>query len=313
MPFPVPEIDASKVVRYSIADRPSKVSTDSFAKPLSKGGSFSDFLDALPEVLQAGQLRRLIANLKESRREGRPIYWMMGGHVIKVGLGPLLRQLIDEGWVQGIFMNSAASIHDSEISRFGQTSEDVTVAIRDGSFGMAEETSVGYLKALGEGLEDGLGWGESLARWTATANHPHASMSLMAQCWEKEIPITVHGALGTDIIWQHPELKGEALGLGGERDFKKVAHLLGDLEGGAVLNWGSAVILPEVFLKAFTLARNLGARMERFSSANFDMLQHYRPRVNVLERPTSEGGQKFAITGHHEIMMPLLARALIED
>jgi hypothetical protein len=309
--YPKPEIDMSGVVRYSIHARPSKVSSEAFAKNLKKSSSFIDFLDALPDVLQAAQLKKLISNLRCAKENGRPIFWMMGGHVIKVGLGPLLAQLAREGWVQGVFMNSAASIHDSEIARFGQTSEDVTVAIRDGSFGMAQETSVEYLAALKNGVQDGLGWGEALARWLASDEHPYANKSLLAELWKLDIPVTIHGALGTDIIWQHPELEGAILGLAGERDFKKVAYALKDIEGGAILNWGSAVILPEVFLKAFTLARNLGACMEKFSSANFDMIQHYRPRVNVLERPTSGGGEKFALTGHHEIMMPLLAQALL--
>jgi len=308
---PKEELDLGGVKRYSVKDRPSKVKSEQFARPLEAKADFSTFWESLPDILQVSRLKALVSNLKKARQKGSPIYWMMGGHVIKVGLGPLLAQLIGEGWVQGIFMNSAASIHDSEIARFGATSEDVDVAIRDGSFGMAEETSVDYLRYLKKGVEAGFGWGESLAMWLGEGEHPYRDKSLLAHCYDHDLLVTVHGALGTDIIWQHPELDGACLGLAGERDFKKMAFALQGLEGGAVLNWGSAVIMPEVFLKAFTTARNLGAKMEIFTTANFDMIQHYRPRVNVLDRPTQGGGDKFALTGHHEIMMPLLAQALI--
>jgi hypothetical protein len=311
MMTPKKELDFNGVKRYSVKQRPSKVNGEHFARPLSSKGDFHDFWEALPDILQVSKLKSLVRNLRESRDRGAPIYWMMGGHVIKVGLGPLIKQLIDEGWVQGLFMNSAASIHDSEIARFGATSEDVSIAIRDGSFGMAEETSVEYLHELKVGVDSGLGWGESVATWLGREEHPYREKSLLAHCFDRDLLVTIHGALGTDIIWQHPEMDGACLGLGGERDFKKMAYALQDLEGGAVLNWGSAVIMPEVFLKAFTVARNLGAKMEIFSTANFDMIQHYRPRVNVLERPTQGGGASFAMTGHHEIMMPLVAQALI--
>lgn len=308
---PKPELDFSGVKRYSVKERPSKVRGDQFSKCLESDATFSSFWNALPDILQVTKLKKLVANLKACRERGAPIYWMMGGHVIKVGLGPLMAQLIKEGWVQGIFMNSAASIHDSEIARFGATSEDVAVAIKDGSFGMAEETSVEYLENLKKGADSGLGWGESMATWLGGQEQPYRDKSLLAHCYDEDLLVTVHGALGTDIIWQHPEMDGASLGLVGERDFKKMAYALQDLEGGAVLNWGSAVIMPEVFLKAFTVARNLGAKMEVFTTANFDMIQHYRPRVNVLERPTQSGGESFALTGHHELMMPLLAQALI--
>lgn len=307
------EASFDRVKRYSIKERPSKVSTGFFAKVPKKGILFSEFLDNLPEILQVSNLKKLVKNLKASKEKGSPIFWMMGGHVIKVGLAPVLIELIQQGWVQGVFMNSAASIHDSEIARFGQTSEDVTEAIRDGSFGMAEETSVEYLEALKNGVCDDLGWGESIAKWLAMSKMPYEDYSLLASCWNHKIPVTVHGALGTDIIWQHPELDGETIGKAGHRDFKKIVHQLKSLEGGVLLNWGSAVILPEVFLKAFTLVRNLGIDVKKFTTANFDQIQHYRPRVNILERPTSEGGEKFAITGHHEFMMPILAQMLLEE
>lgn len=308
--YPFAEADLGKVKRYSIGDRFSKVSLDGFAKKTREDASFKDFWSGLPDILQASALKELVVHLKKAKEQKKPIYWMMGGHVIKVGLSPILQSLVEQGFVQGVFMNSAASIHDSEIARFGATSEDVAEAIKDGSFGMAKETSVEYIQALSAGHKDGLGWGESLAGWLATAGHPHQSMSLLACLHDHGIPVTIHGALGTDIIWQHPEMNGAVLGELGHRDFKKLIELLKSLDGGAVLNWGSAVIMPEVFLKAFTVARNLGAPLKKFVSANFDQIQHYRPRVNILERPTSEGGKQFAITGHHELMMPLLAWAL---
>lgn len=310
--FPRPEANLSDVSRYSIRDRFSKVNTGTFAEVPVKNRSFLDFFDALPNILNTKQFKRFTDNLIEAKRSGDPLFWSMGGHVIKVGLAPVLIELIKKGWVQGLVMNSAASIHDSEIARFGNTSEDVNEAIRDGSFGMARETSVEYIKALKDGYSKDLGWGESMALWLSSINTKTSEYSVLKACWDYKIPVTVHGALGTDIIWQHPELNGEIIGKLGERDFKKLIELLKNLEGGAFINFGSAVILPEVFLKAFTCARNLGAKIEKFTSANFDQIQHYRPRVNILDRPTSSGGSKFAFTGHHEFLMPLLAQVLIE-
>lgn len=307
-----PEADLSKVKRYSVKDRFSKVSTDAFAKPIKADGKLSSFFDALPDVLLAGQFKRLVQNMKKSKADGKPMLWMMGGHVIKVGMGPLIIQMMKEGWIQGLVMNSAASIHDSEIARFGQTSEDVAEAIKDGSFGMAIETSKEYIEALNSGSKAGLGWGESMGKWLNDDALPYNELSVIAEADKLGVPVNVFGALGTDIIWQHPELNGADLGEAGARDFRKLIEFLKYIEGGAVLNWGSAVIIPEVFLKAFTTARNLGAKIEKFSSANFDMIQHYRPRMNILDRPTSLGGEKFAITGHHELMMPMLCAALLE-
>jgi hypothetical protein len=309
---PLEEADLTLVKRFSIGNRLSKVNTDAFAKPPQKGQSFKGFYDSLPGILNTKNFDNLILKLVEAKEKGSPIIWSMGGHVVKVGLGPIIRYLIDEGWVQAIVMNSAASIHDSEVARFGETSEDVAQAIKDGSFGMAEETSVEYLDALNSGITEGYGWGESISKWLADEKHPTGNYSILNKCWEKDIPVTIHGALGTDIIWQHPECDGQKLGLGGERDFKKLIKILSNLEGGVYLNWGSAVILPEVFLKAFTCARNLGSDLKVFSTANFDQIQHYRPRVNILDRPTSEGGSKFSFTGHHEFLFPLLAQSLID-
>jgi hypothetical protein len=311
--FPIAEADLNKVKRYSIDSRHSIVNTDAFAKVPKKGQSFQSFYEGLPGILNTKKFKELVENLTQAKKLGKPIIWSMGGHVVKVGLGPIIRHLIDEGWVNAIVMNSAASIHDSEVARFGETSEDVASAIKDGSFGMAKETSADYLNALNNGISDGYGWGESIARWLSESEFPTSEYSILSKCWEKEIPVTVHGALGTDIIWQHPECDGQKIGLAGERDFKKLIHLLKEIEGGAFLNWGSAVILPEVFLKAFTCARNLGADLKVFSTANFDQIQHYRPRVNILDRPTSEGGYKFAFTGHHEFTFPFLAQSLIEQ
>ena len=311
MKYPTPEADLSSVKRYSIKDRPSKVSSSSFATTPDNSCCVGSFLDRLPDILAAASLKKLVAHLHRAKEQGSPIYWLMGGHVIKVGLAPVLIELAEKGYVQGVMMNSAASIHDSEIARFGQTSEDVATAIRDGSFGMAEETSVEYLQALKSGIKRGLGWGESIAEWLNSEDIANPSLSLLANCHRMQIPVVIHGALGTDIIWQHPELDGEVIGKGGERDFRKTVTLLQALEGGVVLNWGSAVILPEVFLKSFTLARNLGAELKKVTCANFDMIQHYRPHHNILKRPTEPDGEQFAITGHHEIMMPLLAHILL--
>ena len=310
--FPTECADLEKVQRYAIKKRFSKVDTTAFARIPVKGQSFQSFFDGLPNILNTKKFSEFIQKMALARENGKPIIWSMGGHVIKVGLGPVLRNLIDHGWVDVVVMNSAASIHDSEIARFGETSEDVAEAIRDGSFGMAKETSVDYLNALNNGVSDGYGWGESLARWIFEQKFETSEYSVLAKCWESKVPITVHGALGTDIIWQHPECDGQSVGIAGERDFKKLIHILKSLEGGVFLNWGSAVILPEVFLKAFTCARNLGADLKVFSTANFDQIQHYRPRVNILDRPTSEGGSKFSFTGHHEFLMPMLAQCLVD-
>jgi hypothetical protein len=310
--FPTECADLKKVRRYKVEKRFSKVNTNAFAKAPIKDQSFKSFYKGLPGILNTQKFNGFVEKMALAKKNGRPIIWSMGGHVIKVGLGPVLRSLIEEGWVDGIVMNSAASIHDSEIARFGETSEDVSEAIRDGSFGMAEETSVDYLKALSDGVLNGYGWGESLAKWLSEETYDSSNYSILSKCWENQIPVTVHGALGTDIIWQHPECEGKVIGLAGERDFKKLIHILKSLEGGVFLNWGSAVILPEVFLKAFTCARNLGADLKVFSTVNFDQIQHYRPRVNILDRPTSEGGSKYSFTGHHEFMMPLLAQCLID-
>ena len=304
-----PKADLSGVRLISIADRNSKVSQAEWARPVEPGGSFDDFIDALPDILMARDLRAFVALVAEAVRLGRPRILMMGAHVIKVGLAPLICDLLERRIVTGVAMNSAAAIHDTESCLFGETSEDVAATITDGSFGMSKETGEfinGVLERAYRSDDPEIGFGEALG--VELLERGSGRPSIMATCVRLGVPITIHAAIGTDIIHQQPSMSGEATGELSFRDFRALCHELSDLGGGgAVMNIGSAVILPEVFLKALTVARNLGAPVFDFATANFDMIQHYRPRVNVVQRPTQDGGRGFTFTGHHEIMIPLAA------
>ncbi len=303
-----PKSDLANVRLIPIAERPSKVSRSDAGKPFEPGEEFASFIDSLPDILAARDLRRLAGNWAEGRRKGKPVILMMGGHVVKVGLAPLVCDLLEKGLLSGVAMNSAAAIHDTEGALFGKTSEDVAAALTDGSFGMAGETGEFVNGALKRGYESDdpeIGFGEALGERLLKEG---GETSILATCVRLNLPVTVHVAVGADIVHQQPSMSGEATGELSFRDFRLLCEELRDLGGGGVvLNFGSAVILPEVFLKALTVARNLGADVFNFTTANFDMIRHYRPRMNVVTRPTQDGGEGFDVAGHHEIMFPLLA------
>jgi hypothetical protein len=303
-----------------IAARGGRVSLEDFALPYEKGGGVGKLLESLPTILAGSALRGVIEAMKRARREGRAIIWGLGGHVIKCGLADVLLDLMRRGWITAFAMNGAASIHDFEIAISGSTSEDVEAALPDGRFGSVEETGREMNLAITEGFRDGLGMGEALGRHLERiADDPNfASHSILLGAYRAAIPVTVHVAVGTDTPHTHPTANGAAIGEATHRDFRLLCSIMLDLDsGGVYVNAGSAVVLPEVFLKAISVVRNLapagGYSLAGFTTVNLDFLQHYRPRVNVVERPHARsGGYGYALTGHHEIMIPLLAAALIE-
>lgn len=303
--------DFSNARRYSVEDRPSKVGVGAFASPVGSD-SLSDFLGSLPDFLAAKQLRTLVSRVQQARRLGKPIIWGFGGHVIKVGLAPVLVDLMDRGFVTALATNGSGVIHDFELALFGKTSEDVEQQLVAGDFGMAEETGKGINQAVIDGFELGLGFGVSVGRFLDRAESVPSGVSVLLEAYRREIPVTVHVAVGTDIIHCHPEASGEAIGATSLRDFQMFTGIVAQLEGGGVyLNLGSAVILPEVFLKAVTAVRNAGTPLRDLVTANLDFLQHYRPTQNVVRRPVAGSGTGISLTGHHEIMIPLLAGLLI--
>jgi len=292
------------------------VSARDFAQPPAGDRSFHAFLRALPDVLVARDFRAVAGAVAAAARRKRGVVIMLGGHVVKTGLAPVLIELMRRGIVTHLAMNGSAAIHDYEVARFGATSEDVAAGLRDGTFGMADETGREMNEAFVAGMRDGLGMGESLGR--ALAAQPslaNAELSLLLAARRLGIPLSVHAALGAEIIHQHPAANGAAIGDTSHRDFRRLAHSLTALDdGGVVLNLGSAVIMPEVFLKALTIARNLGdGKPQNFTSVDLDMQRHYRPRMNVVQRPTLHSGKGYEITGHHEIMVPLLVWAVVDE
>ncbi len=311
--YPLRPFDLSRIHTYPLKERVSKVNVQSFGRPHTKGGSVADFLNGLPKVLGSQDLRNLAHAIVQARGLGKPILWGLGGHVIKTGLSPVFIDLMDRGLVTGIAMNGAGVIHDFEIAIIGSTSEDVEAQLREGAFGMAEETGRDINKAISDGAGDGLGIGESLGRYLNSLKPAFSEFSLLQQAYMRGIPVTVHVTIGADIIHNHPGCSPAALGEGSHRDFRLLASLVAGLNGGGVyLNCGSAVTMPEVFLKCITLVRNSGNELANFTTANLDFFQHYRPRENVLKRPVQKGGTGIPITGHHEILIPLLAAWLVE-
>ncbi|MCC6349736.1 MAG: hypothetical protein IT347_09125 [Candidatus Eisenbacteria bacterium] len=306
------EADLSRLTNTSVADRPTRVSVADFAKPLDPGVART-VLESLPDQLAARALRELVARTAAAHREGRPIVAMIGGHVIKVGVSPCLIALLDRGVVTHLAMNGAAAIHDVEIARIGRTSEDVEANLHAGRFGMVDETGDFMNEAMRAGAALGEGLGECWGRAVEEAGAPHRDVCLLAAAWRRRIPATVHVAIGTDTIHHHPRCDGAALGETTLRDFRIFAATLAEARGAVVFNFGSAVLMPEVFLKALSVARNLGADLAGLTTANFDQIQHYRPRVNVVERPTrgAEGGKGYSLTGHHEILLPLFTAAVL--
>jgi len=291
------------------------VGVSQFARPFQKGGGVQQLVDSFPDILAGQAFRGVLDALKRARAESRAILWGMGGHVIKCGLGDVLLDLMRRGWVTGFVMNGAASIHDFEIAIAGQTSEDVEAVLPDGRFGAAEETGREMNLAIADGSHEALGMGEALGKRLETLAKPEfAPHSVLLGAYQASVPVTVHVAVGTDTPHTHPLADPAAIGETTHRDFRLLCSLVRGLDnGGVYLNLGSAVVLPEVFLKAVSVVRNLGHPLAEFTTVNFDFLQHYRPKVNVVERPHARsGGHGFAITGHHEIMIPLLAAALVE-
>jgi hypothetical protein len=307
------EIDLKKVKTVSILRRKSKMRREQVAGCIGPGASFSDFWKSLPSILASGDLKDLAVRTAGAVRKGKPVLLLAGAHVIKVGLSPVIIRLMERGVLGGVALNGAGAIHDAELSYFGHTSEDVTAALSGGRFGMARETADLLNLTVRDGCRERLGFGEALGRRILSDSPPNAGLSILAQAYRLNVPVTVHAALGTDIVHQHPSADGAAIGEASLRDFRIFAELVSGLHrGGVVLLFGSAVILPEVFLKALTVARNVHGRVDHFTTASFDMIRQYRPRMNVVERPTREGGVGYQFTGHHEILFPLLAAALLE-
>ena len=305
-----PPLDFSKVRTFPVSERSNKVALEAFAKPHEAGASFKTFLDSLPAFLAVQDLRAIAAAIAAAVRSGRPVVLMMGAHSIKVGLNPILVDAMRLGLLSAVAFHGAGAIHDFELCYQGETSEDVQRGLNDGSFGMAEETGRLMNEALQQGARESLGAGRALGQ--ATKGFPNRHLSLLATGADLQIPVTVHIGIGTDIIHQHPSCDGAALGATSYSDFKTFASVCAQLEGGVVLNVGSAVIMPEVFLKALTVARNLGHTVEKFTTATLDMTRHYRPSENVQRRPTALGGRGFYLVGHHEINLPLLFAAVKE-
>ena len=311
MSYPEP-IDLSGLSTYSLFERPSKVSVSDFAKPVSAGMSMRDFLKALPAQLAASDIIALSEAVAEAVKNRRKVMVTMGAHVIKVGLNPILIDLMKRGIISSLSLNGACIIHDTETAMAGKTSEDVGAVLGDGSFGAARETGEFLNRAIREAQETNQGLGKTVGKRLLESEFPYNSLSLLAQAARFDVPVTVHVAVGTDIIHIHPSVSGEATGAASHTDFRIFASLVKELQDGVLLNIGSAVIMPEVFLKALTLVRNLGYEVNRFTTANFDFIRQYRPLTNVVNRPTSGGGRGYNITGHHELMIPLLAAAVLE-
>ena len=314
--YPFEPMDFAGLHTVSLKSRGGKVKVADFARPYTPGASL---IDTLPHILAADDFRAVAAALLEARAKGRQIIWGIGGHVIKCGLAPILTDLMRRGFATAFAMNGAASIHDFEIALAGHTSEDVDAVLPDGSFGSAEETGREMNRAICSGTADGLGLGEALGRALETLAEPQtAPYSLLLNAYRAGIPVTVHVAIGTDTPHTHPSADGASIGSASLRDFQLLCTLAAGLnEGGVYLNVGSAVVMPEVFLKAVSATRNLGYPLAGFTTVNLDFLQHYRPRVNVVQRPHlgengDHGGKGYSLTGHHEIMVPLLAATLIE-
>ena len=311
---PYAPIDVSSVKTYSIKTRNNKVNVDEhFGQSVTSGMSSLELLDAMPKLLGADSLRAVADKVVAARRNDRPVVLAMGGHVIKCGLQPTLKALIDADIITAVAMNGSATIHDFEVSLVGATSEEVGDVLHSGDFGFSDETGAGMNRAIKAGLNRDIGFAQAIGEWILAKEHPFKEYSLIATCVGKGLPVTAHVAMGTDIIHQHPEMDGAVTGEMSMRDFRLITSVVADLgDGGVWLNVGSAVIMPEVFLKALSIAQNLGHHVDNFTTANFDMNQHYRPMQNVIKRPTSGSGKGYSIVGHHEINIPLLAAAIFD-
>ncbi|MCU0275326.1 MAG: hypothetical protein MUF02_00440 [Acidobacteria bacterium] len=313
MPYPKYRLlDKKKLKTQSIKERRSLVHLEDFPKPCPPGAGFRAFIDSMPPYLAAKELRELTALLGEARQKGKPIIWGMGAHAIKLGLGPLLIDLMQRGWISAIATNGAMMIHDFELALAGHTSEDVAENLLGGTYGNTEETGLFLNLALKDGLAQGMGAGEAVGHYLIQARLPHLDGSVLYNAYRLNIPVTIHPAIGTDFIHYHPMFSGEVTGALAERDFQLLAAIVSELSGGGVfLNIGSTVIVPEVFLKAVAYCAAQGAVLENFHTAVFDFNRHYRPLENVCRRPTSRGGRGFYFIGPHEVMIPLLAAMIL--
>jgi hypothetical protein len=306
-------INIDKIRSYSVKDRPSKVRQDEFGTPWKPGRAMGSWFTSLPRILAGNDFRAVVDRLVRASRNQKMILLAMGAHPIKVGLSPHIIDLMERGIVRGLAMNGACLIHDTEMAMVGHTSEDVAARLGEGQFGMADEPARLINEAIREGSRLDMGLGEAVGARLSKERFPHHALSLLARAHELGVPVSVHVAIGTDTIHFHPSADGASLGKASHRDFRLFATLVSKLEGGVFINLGSAVILPEVFLKALSLVRNLGHDVKRFTTLNMDFIRHYRPMTNVVSRPTLEGGEGYSLVGHHEIMFPLLAAAVIES
>jgi deoxyhypusine synthase len=295
-----------------LTSRNSKVNLDKLGRPFA-GDSFSGFLESLPDILSAADFKSVVHAIINARKKERPVVLGMGAHPIKVGLSPIIIKLIEEGIITALAMNGACIVHDYELALIGHTSEDVDVELCRGTFGMAEETGNGINKAINKGVKAGYGLGRAVGERISKGRFKFKELSLLAAAHRLDIPATVHVAIGTDIIHMHPAADGRSIGEGSMRDFRLFSSVISDLKGGVYINLGSAVVMPEVFLKAVAITRNLKYRVKNFTTVNMDFIQHYRSRENVLRRPVISGGTSFALTGHHEIMFPMLAAAVMNE
>jgi hypothetical protein len=312
MKLPYEEFDLSGVKTYPLRSRASKVTLAQFATPYKKGAGVDGLLGSLPALLAAGDFKAVVRAVLAARQGGRAIIWGLGAHVLKTGLSPVIVDLMERGFVSAIATNGAGIIHDFEIALSGATSEDVDATLGPGTFGMAEETGTQLNRAIIDGVGAGLGLGQSVGRFLNEHRAPFAQISIAAAADRLGVPLTAHVAVGTDIIHMHPLASGAAIGEASLRDFKYFTSSVARLEQGVFLNCGSAVILPEVFLKAVAVVRNDGRSLDGLTTVNLDFLRHYRPLTNVVSRPTAGTGKGYSLTGHHELMLPLLAAALIE-
>jgi hypothetical protein len=311
--FAYEDFGLSDVRTYPLHSRPSKARTTEFARPYRAGSGVSGLIDSLPSLLAAADFRAVVERLVEARREGRGIVWGIGAHVVKTGLGPVLIDLMERGYVSAVATNGAGVIHDFEIAVGGATSEDVEAALGPGRFGMADETGRGLNEAIAAGVAGGQGIGEAVGAYLTSRGAAFLQHSIVAAAARLGIPLTVHVALGTDVIHMHPAASGAALGEGSLLDFRRFVANVARLERGVYLNCGSAVILPEVFLKAVALARNRGLSVDGLTTINLDFARLYRPETNVVRRPTTGVGTGYSLIGHHELLIPLLAAALVEQ
>lgn len=313
MKFPYEEFDLSGVKTYPLASRRSKANAADFAKPFKSGGGIAGLIESLPNILGAVDFKSVVAAIRAARDAGRGIIWGLGAHVLKTGLSPVVIDLMERGFVSAVATNGAGVIHDFELAWSGSTSEDVDEALGPGRFGMAEETGRELNAAINAGVAAGLGLGQSVVGYLHRLQPPHAHISVLASAGRLEIPVTAHVGIGTDIIHMHKDASGAAIGEGSLRDFRYFVSNVARLEQGVYLNCGSAVVLPEVFLKAVALARNQGHALEGLTTVNMDFVRTYRPHTNVVSRPVAGLGKGYSLVGHHEIMIPLLAAALIEE